>query len=215
MKKYFEEFNNYLQKYDKENCIKYVHQLLKSNVKLQDIYENIIIKTLENIGLPDDFGNYDIATEHIYSSIIRSVIENCSLHIDENKDESNGNTVVVCGLEGELHEIGCRLVADYFSLYGYKVVFLGSNIPNDEIMETLEKINPNYIAISVTNYYHLMKLNRLIKSIKKDLKVKIIVGGQAVIKNYEYIKKTYNVDKIIISLNEIKNILGDTDENSI
>ncbi|HOI46367.1 MAG TPA: cobalamin-dependent protein [Bacilli bacterium] len=82
----------------------------------------------------------------------------------------------------ELHEIGMRMVADFFELSGWDSIFLGSNIPTLFVIEQLKATPTDLIAISATNANHLYDVQVLINKIKTDdaLKhIKIMVGGRA------------------------------------
>jgi len=89
--------------------------------------------------------------------------------------------IVVCPTE-ELHEIGARMVTDFFTLCGYTATFIGANTPQDEIMEAIKYIQPVYVALSVTNNYNLIAARKAVQRIseqKEAFKFKVILGGQA------------------------------------
>jgi methanogenic corrinoid protein MtbC1 len=82
----------------------------------------------------------------------------------------------------ELHEIGARMVADYFTLCGYRVYFIGANTPQADMLKGIGYIRPQYVAISITNYYNLLATRNAIGKIleiKDQLSFQVILGGQA------------------------------------
>ncbi|MGD9886488.1 MAG: cobalamin-dependent protein [Bacilli bacterium] len=55
---------------------------------------------------------------------------------------------------------------------------MGANTPKHDILSAVSVFKPDYVAISVTNYYNLVVTKQITKAIKeKDPSVKIIVGG--------------------------------------
>lgn len=99
------------------------------------------------------------------------------------------------------------IVTNYFLLNGFDAHYIGANTPKHDILTAVKALKPDFLALSVTNYYNLV----ITKQITDDLKalypeVKIILGGLAFTKpgaldhlNYDYHLNTTE---------EIKNIAG-------
>lgn len=71
------------------------------------------------------------------------------------------------------------MVADFLTISGYNAVFVGSNTPYSDFYNAVEKIKPDLIAISVSNYYNLVVTKKIIEDLRKKTDSKIIVGGYA------------------------------------
>ncbi len=198
----YKEFKKMLSQGNTNKCVEIIKTLLANNSVI-DVYNNIIIKSMQDIGLPDETENYDIVSEHIQSNIISTVIENCFEKIGEEVTADVNKTIITCGLENELHNIGLRIASDYFRLASFNVIYLGVNIPNDDIILAIKSTGAKYIAISVTNFYHLPNLKKLVDKIRAETDVKVIVGGSVVKENYEFIKETCGVDVVFNNINEI------------
>ena len=69
--------------------------------------------------------------------------------IFEERIDGTHSMIAVC-VGNELHEIGMRMVADFFELSGWDSVFLGSNIPNQMIIEQLLENKTHVLAVSAT-----------------------------------------------------------------
>jgi methanogenic corrinoid protein MtbC1 len=186
-----EDFISLLERKDKAGCIEVVTSALSSGqIDVVTVYNDVLRQALiEDFCKEEEGGSYCIWEEHIRTSIVRTVIENCYPYVIKERKErygaANGEKVlVVCPTE-EFHEIGARMVADFFDLCGYDVTFVGANTPQDELIEAIVHIKPVYVAISVTNYYNLVAAKRTIEKVRnlrkkhKDLKFKILVGGNA------------------------------------
>ena len=97
------------------------------------------------------------------------MIENCYPFVVHERDQkyhspARGKVIVVCPTE-ELHEIGARMVVDFFTLCGYTTTFIGANTPQDEIVSAIQVLKPVYIAISITNYYNLIAARNAVELI--------------------------------------------------
>ena len=122
-----------------------------------------------------------------------------------------GKVVVLCPTE-EYHEIGARMVSDFFTLLGYTVTFVGANTPLDNIIAGIKQFDPKYVAISVSNFYNLSATRRTVSRLIKTrstsgLKFKIIVGGHAFKTNLnEY--KQMGADLQLQTFSDIKSLTG-------
>ena len=150
--------------------------------------------------------------EHVRTAIVRTIIECCYPYIIKERDKktgsaSRGRVVVFCPPD-EQHELGPRMVADFFTLFGFAVTFTGANVPVENVLNAIEYIKPDYIAISITNYYNLMVTKRLIDKIRKaqsNLSFSIILGGQACRENAEECRKI-GADMVLDSFEEIEKL---------
>lgn len=92
-----------------------------------------------------------------------------------------GKTLVASAVAGELHELGIRMVSDFFELEGWDTYYLGANMPEVQLVQTIEERRPDVVAFSVTMPYHVSAVMQLIKHIRKtcSFSLHIIVGGYA------------------------------------
>ena len=61
----------------------------------------------------------------------------------------------------------------------------GANTPRDQVSIAIQIERPKYVAISITDYYHLSEAKKLIEEIRKDHGngISIILGGRAIKNN--------------------------------
>lgn len=210
MNENLKEFKTLLQTHDRLKCTNYIKDLINAGNNIFDIYTYILIPAMTDVGLPDENDEYDIVTEHIYSNIVRTIIENCSIDIKNSAKACNGKTILICGVEGEMHDLPPRIVEDYFILEGFNTIYLGSNTPISSVEKAIKKFSIDYVAISVTNFYFLSKLDSLSKVIKDvDKNIIVTIGGAAVNANMAYCKSLKYVDHILESIEQIKDLRGD------
>ncbi len=213
MDQYYKEFIKLLEDENKYECVKYVKELLdEKKITIPDLYEKIIGPSLKNVGCKLDDKNICVWQEHVRSAIIKTVIENCYTYVVEeakkNIDIEKGKVVVLCP-EGEYHDIGARMIADFFLILGYEAIFVGSDTPRADFLAAIEYIKPKYAVISVTNYYNLVAAKEAIENIKNNTteEVKIIVGGSAFKSNRGvYVK--IGADILINTFKDIQNLGG-------
>ena len=188
----YKQLLKYLEEENREKAVKYVLSKLQGGeIDIVTLYNDLLTPSLNNMKCegPEAFC---IWKEHVRSSIVRQIIENCYPYVLKERDTKYGGAgrsrkvMVICPSE-ELHEIGPRMVADFFTLNGFEVTFVGANTPRRSFLSAIDIVKPHYVAIGVTNYYNLSAARRTIEQIKdrehRDLK--IIVGGHAFTRNPE------------------------------
>lgn len=177
MEDFRRQFQALIQANDKLGCIHFAVKGIEENLfSVIELYETIMTPTLQEVGNEVEDEILRVWQEHVYSAIVRSVIENC-YPLLQRESSCSGKAMVFCPID-ELHEIGARMVCDYFELLGLQAYFVGSNTPKDDFINAIKFIKPDYVAISVSNFYHLSALQELIQMIKVQCPtVKIIVGG--------------------------------------
>lgn len=210
-------FMNYFENDDKEGAVNFVLKLLQRNeISIPVLYENILTPALNNMFCKVDETHAEcVWREHIRSSIIRSIIE-CSYPfvMKELKRTcyAQNQTVqekvlVLCPAE-EYHELGARMVTDFFTLCGCNAVYIGANTPKNDFIEAVNVFEPQYIAMSITEYYNLSAAKDAISELRSKISnnVKIVVGGNA-FKHNPDAYRVLDADKLVNCFKDIKEFL--------
>ena len=194
MEKRYEKFIALLEDENKEDALSYALDLLKNkDMDVIALYTNILAPALNKMECKLADKNICIWKEHVRSAIVRTIVECCFPFVIEKKKELNylegGIAVVLCPPE-EYHDLGASMIADFFTICGYKAIFVGSNTPYNDFKNAIDVIHPNIVAISVSNYYNLVCTKKIIEDLRKvnHNPIKIIVGGYAFEKNQDNYK---------------------------
>ena len=212
MHHYYKEFIIYFEEENKEKCVEITLKKLSQNeIDVTTLYNQILEPALNNMVCEIESSHMCIWKEHVRSSIIRTIIECCYPYVIKEKNQrflgkSSGKVVVLCP-DGEYHEIGARMVADFFTLSGFDTTFVGSSTPKVEFLSVIQYLMPDYVAISVTNYFNLVSAKATIDMIHANCSkpIKIYVGGHAFKNNPDAMKKI-GADELIQDSSEIEKI---------
>lgn len=210
----FNKFIKLLESEDKEKCVNFILEQLKTNkITIIPLYEEILKPSLNTIECSLQ-KQLCIWKEHVRSSIIRGIIECCYPYVLKEKKTSNNKTIVIMCPDGEYHEIGARMITDIFTIYGFVTIFVGANNPKSEFIDVINIIKPDYIAISVTSFYNLVSAEKTITDIrvKSNYDIKIIVGGNA-FKDKKNLYKDIGADILIKDNKDIENTLLKSGDN--
>jgi corrinoid protein of di/trimethylamine methyltransferase len=95
--------------------------------------------------------------------------------------------VVLCTIEGDIHEIGKTLVGTMLSSAGFKVFDLGVDVPVMKVVDKVREVNANIVAMSAlltTTMVHQKDVIEALEDIGIRSKVKVMVGGAPVTKEW-------------------------------
>ena len=165
-----------------------------------------MIPILYKIGNQWAKGEIDIATEHVCSNAINTLIDLINQQNSKRISKNNYITrpIIVSTPEGELHSIGCKMIESLLLEKGYKIYNTTSSLPTNSIQSYLNNTNSALLIISVTLQENLNSTIRFVQQVRKSSNIPIIVGGNAIesasksqIKLLEQIEKVYlNLDKL-------------------
>ena len=185
---------------------------IKSSVKIYeeyikifnsaDFFDKILRPVMSKIG--DDWANnrISIATEHVASNVAQTLVK---IIMDQVTGMVNKKKILVCVPIGEEHHLGCDVLETYLSIKGFKVYNMGTSIPTESILSFIESNKPNVILVSITLEDNIPAGQRLVKKIKEQYNIPILIGGFAL-----QSKKIPKFEATVISdipLDEIPKIL--------
>jgi methanogenic corrinoid protein MtbC1 len=177
MNKYDEYFNHLLDG-NKSACAGVVNHLLTNSIDIMDLYTLYFQQSMYKIGELWEFNKISVAKEHLATAITESMMSLVYPKIFG--AEHNGQKVIVSCPVNEYHQIGPKMVADVFELHGWDGYFLGANNPDDELFRLIEEKKPDLLALSLSIYFNLPSLIKVIEKVKNTYpNLPIIVGGQA------------------------------------
>jgi MerR family transcriptional regulator, light-induced transcriptional regulator len=147
------------------------------NISVQDIYLNVFQPCQREVGLLWQTGRISVAQEHFCTAATQLCMSQLYPFIFDS--EKNGKIAVITCAQGELHEVGVRMVADLLEMNGWDAFYLGANVPIDSVLEFVKDKQPDMIGISATITSNLPQVKGLISKIRA-VEIRhscIMVGG--------------------------------------
>src|SRR4030042_2020318 len=95
--------------------------------------------------------------------------------------------VVLCTIEGDIHEIGKTLVGTMLSSAGFQVFDMGVDVPVMKVVEKAREVGADIIAMSAlltTTMVHQQDVIEALEDVGIRSKVKVLVGGAPVTKDW-------------------------------
>jgi len=145
---------------------------------ISDLYLNVFEPSKRMIGRLWQTSVISVAQEHYATAVTQMIMSELYPRIFTS--EKNGWKMASFCIGSELHELGIRMVADFFEMDGWDTSFFCANAPIPDMLKTLRDETFDLIAVSTTMMVHLKTLQAFINDIRVQdpLKtMKIMVGG--------------------------------------
>ncbi len=143
------------------------------------VYLDVLMPAQREVGRLWHAGDLTIAEEHMVTSTTQRAM--AVLAAAGQPAEPNGRTVVLAAVAGNVHDIGLRALGDLFQLAGWRVIFVGSDVPAQELPTLLTFFDVDLLVLGATLGTHVPRVEQAIRSIRErcEREVKVIVGGSA------------------------------------
>ncbi len=149
-----------------------------AGTSVRDIYLEVFQQSQREIGRLWQLNRITVAQEHYCTAATQLIMSQLYPHIFSTA--KNGRTMVAACIGGDLHEIGVRMISDFFEMEGWDTFYLGANNPIAGIVGAVIERRADLLAISATITVHVRGVAELIAAVRKNpacAHVKIIVGG--------------------------------------
>lgn len=149
-----------------------------SGVTVKEIYLHVFQPVQHEVGRLWQVNEITVAQEHYCTAATQLVMS--QLYPLMFASEKIAGTLVAACVAGDLHEIGLRMVTDFFEMAGWNTFYLGSNMPGQAVVDTVVSRRAQVLGISATISSHLRAVAELIGKVRARPEchdVKILVGG--------------------------------------
>lgn len=159
-------------------------ELLKDTVPL-DVINNYIIPALDEVGagfeqnkifLPQLLMSADSAK--VAFDVIKEYM------ILNNAEEKSGNKIVLATVHGDIHDIGKNIVKVLLSNYGFDVIDLGKDVPEETVLQAVTQNDVKLVGLSALMTTTVPAMEKTIELLHKNTDAKVLVGGAVLTKSY-------------------------------
>lgn len=174
-KKSKQELYKKLTEGDIQSAVKIYEEYMKI-FDPSDFFDKILRPVMYKIGEDWADNKISIATEHVASNVAQTLVK---IIMDKVSGNANKKKILVCVPLGEEHHLGCDVLETYLSIKGFKVYNIGTSIPTESVLSFIDYNKPDIVMISITLEDNISAGQRLVKKIKEQYSIPILVGGFA------------------------------------
>lgn len=176
-------------------------------------YEQFLTPTMYHIGDLWENNQISVADEHLATAVCDFVLSQVDYRSTK-QGLDQAKKVLLFGVEEEQHYLGLKMVASVFREHGWKVRYLGPNLPLEHVHKQITTFKPDVIGISAALSYRLPKLQEVVESFQKlEWNPQILIGGRMA-KKHDLSK--FVSDKVFI-MKDLEQLQGwlEEDQNKV
>lgn len=174
---------------DRLRASQLIIETVKRGENVTDIYMQVLMPALEEIGRMWLANEINVAEEHFATATTRVVMS--QLHQFAAFKPYNGKTFLGAAVVGNRHDLGLQMVADLFEMEGWRAIQLGADMPVADIVQAVDFFNTDLLGLSASLSTQLQALKDTIAAVRsssKGAEVKILIGGFALDSSGELLK---------------------------
>ena len=161
------------------------HEALTQGADPQSLLDNVLLPAINQVGELFDKGKYFLPQLIGSAEAMKNSIQVLEPLLQKDAAAADMPVVVIATVEGDIHDIGKNLVALMLRNYGFQVIDLGKDVPNEEIIRAAQENNAQIIALSALMTTTMQRMQEVIAMAKeRNLKSKIMIGGAVVTQDY-------------------------------
>jgi methanogenic corrinoid protein MtbC1 len=151
---------------------------LVAGLSVPDLYRRVLQPAQYRVGELWQANQISVAREHLATAVTEAVMSEVAAAAP--RAPSTGVGVLVACVEGELHDLGARMVADVLELDGFAVRFLGADVPTDSLLALIREEPPRLLVLSAAIPERLVQLREAVARVRQvyGSRIPIFIGGQ-------------------------------------
>lgn len=153
---------------------------LDGGLALHDLYIHVFQYTQHKLGDLWENNEISVANEHYCTAATQQLMAELYPRLLNVSEPQHDLRLLSACVGSELHEIGIRMVTDFFAMAGWQTWYVGANTPLEAVLDAIGQFRPDVLALSVTLYGHMSALKSLIAAVRDSATgrtLPILVGG--------------------------------------
>lgn len=159
---------------DEYAAVELVLSLLADGTPPQRILVDLIGRTQERVGMLWAANEWSIAREHAATAVSERAVSALAAHTAVRP--TRGRVTIAC-VDGEWHALPIRILAEMLRLDGWRIDFLGANVPGPHLVTHLHQTGPDAVALSCMLATRLPRAHAAITACRAA-GVPVIAGGR-------------------------------------
>lgn len=188
-------------------CSDIAEKTVKNMIPVKDLYVSLFQRSLYQVGELWEHNRISVAAEHMATSITEGLMNR--IYPDIVSEKRIGKKVLISAVENEQHQVGAKMVADMFEMKGWDAFYLGAGTPVHELIRFAQETKPDIIGLSLSVYFHMEELEKMIAGIRQHFPhIQILVGGQAFRHGIPSWLTSQPKVMVVSSLNELEKMIN-------
>jgi MerR family transcriptional regulator, light-induced transcriptional regulator len=146
------------------------------------LYQRVIAPAMHDLGRLWKAGAITIADEHLATALTHRVLAalRSPQLFEPTLDARTGRPcALLAAVEGEQHALGLRMAADLLEDVGYRMAYLGADVPTVALLQAIRTFSPDLVGLSATMPESTRRLEEAVELLRGEHpQLPLLVGGQ-------------------------------------
>ena len=174
-----------------------VQEALNENISARDILNEGLLKGMDEVGVLFKEGEMFVPEVLVSAKAMQAGVDIIKPVLLSDGAPSSAKILTVT-VEGDLHDIGIKLVGIMLEGAGFEVVNIGVDVPTSKIIEKVKEIKPQIIGLSAMLTTTMVSMKGVIEELDREgllSDMKVMVGGAPLSPSFaEKIGGNYSAD---------------------
>lgn len=174
-----------------------VQEALNENISARDILNEGLLKGMDEVGVLFKEGEMFVPEVLVSAKAMQAGVDIIKPVLLSDGAPSSAKILTVT-VEGDLHDIGIKLVGIMLEGAGFEVVNIGVDVPTSKIIEKVKEIKPQIIGLSAMLTTTMVSMKCVIEELDREgllSDMKVMVGGAPLSPSFaEKIGGNYSAD---------------------
>lgn len=165
---------------EEEEMVEILEQVMEEGGDQAAEAMNACQKGMDTVGTLFESGDYFISDLVFAGELMTEAVEILKPALAGDTGMNMGK-MILCTVEGDLHDIGKNIVRGMLEAGGFEVIDLGIDTPAEKVVEVAKENNIHIVALSGVLTIAISGMRRTIEALKNaGMNVKVIIGGAPV-----------------------------------
>jgi len=158
--------------------------LLKDKQAL-DVINSFIIPALDEVGAGFEQNKVFLPQLLMSADSAKAAFDVIKEHmLLNNTEQKSGGRIVLATVHGDIHDIGKNIVKVLLSNYGFEVIDLGKDVPEEAVLQAVIENDVKLVGLSALMTTTVPAMEKTIKLLHENTDAKIFAGGAVLTKSY-------------------------------
>lgn len=152
-------------------------------MSLGALYQRVITPAMHELGRLWAEGAITLADERLATAVTNRVlaaIRPPQIFEQTPRPGSEKPCALLAAVQGEQHALGLRMAGDLLEDGGYRVAYLGADVPTDALLQAVRTLSPDLLALSVTMPESTQRLEEVVEAVRDEhSELPLLIGGQS------------------------------------
>lgn len=162
----------------RDDALRLALSLVDGGTPVADVHRHVLSASQVEIGRMWQRGELSVAEEHVASRTTEQVLALLDARLP--REARLKKRVLVTSANGDLHDIGLKMVAQQLELAGFDTLYLGASTPGEDVVRAIDDFSVDALAVGAKLTINLpacMDLVACVRASERGRDLPILVGG--------------------------------------